>query len=421
MKLPPKLFVFSLAVTIVIVASDLQASTEDWPRFRGAQGNGSWNPPSLPADLTTLEPKQLWSQKVGGGYGGVTVSDGRVYLMDRQTTPEEVERVLCFEAKSGEPLWTHAYPVRYENLSYGNGPRASVTIHDGKAYTLGARGMALCLDAKTGAMLWQKDTMKDSGAEIPEWGFAASAYIWQDTIFLHVGAKPSGTILALEASTGRERWRAGDDPAGYCTPFVIEQQGQPQLIQWSPLHVLSFNPNTGAENWRFPYKIQYGVSIAQPIFHENILLVSGYWHGTRALRLGPGIKDMNLAWSQEKLLCGLMSQPLCKDGTVYLLDKAHGLTAFTLETGDILWRDDHQVTPKDRNPQVSLVWADESKNVAAGLNALGELIFMRLTPEKFEELSRHQVVGKTWANPAFTRNEIFARSDTELTAWRLWE
>jgi hypothetical protein len=70
---------------------------------------------------------------------------------------------------------------------------------------------------------------------------------------------------------------------------------------------------------------------------------------------------------------------------------------------------------------MSLVWADEKNNIACGLNAVGELVFARFTPEKMEEITRHQIIGKTWAHPAFTKDAVYARSDTEIVAWDLWE
>ena len=119
-------------------------------------------------------------------------------------------------------------------------------------------------------------------------------------------------------------------------------------------------------------------------------------------------------------MCGPMSAPLFKDGLVYMLDKTEGLTCFQLSDGSIRWQDGNQLTPKDRNPQLSLVWLDQSQNLVALLNAVGELVYARLKADGAEVLARHQVIGKTWAHPAFTKDSLFARSDTELTAWKLW-
>jgi len=405
----------------VVSGAGSSAADLEWPRFRGPQGDGAWNSKSIPKDLAELSPKKLWSQEIGAGFGGVTVAGGRVYLMDRIKAPEEVERILCHDAATGELIWNHSYAVKYDNLEYGSGPRASVTLHRGVAYALGALGMLHALDAASGDVLWQIDTRAEFDAEPPRWGLAASPFIWKDTVILHLGAKPGGSLICLELATGKEKWRYGNDPAGYATPMLIQHENKEQLIQWGPEHVASVNPDTGEEHWKFAYPIQYGVSIAQPLFKNHLLLVSSYWHGTRAIRLGTDIKNAALEWSQEKVLRCLMSQPLYKDGVVYLLDRTEGVIAFRLDNGEILWKDGHQFTPRDRNPQISLVWADEPRNIACGLNASGELFFAQFTSDEYLELSRHQIIGKTWAHPAFTHNTVFARSDSELAAWQLWE
>ncbi len=407
----------ALILSVFLSATLLGA---DWPRWRGPAGDGTWNPPNVPKDFASREPERLWKAPIGAGYGGVTMSDGRVYVMDRPKSPENTERVLCFEAETGQVLWSREWPADYGSMEYGTGPRASVTIHEGHAYTLGAVGTALCLNAKTGDILWQVDMVKDHDAKVPTWGFAASPVIDGEKVLLHVGAASQGSVVALDRKTGKILWKGGPDPAGYCTPEIITHAGSRQLIAWGPEHVQSLNPETGDVFWTWPYKITYGVSIAQPLYRDGLLLVSGYWHGTKVLKLGEKPEDVSLAWEKEKGMCGLMAAPLYKDGVVYLLDKDTGLQAIELKTGKILWSDDNTLTPKDRNPQMSLVWLKESEGLASLLNASGELVHVRLSRDGFDELGRHQIIGKTWAHPAFAGSLIWARSDTELAAWRLW-
>ncbi|WP_395744431.1 PQQ-binding-like beta-propeller repeat protein [Prosthecobacter sp.] len=396
--------------------SSVAFAAEDWPRWRGPNSDGRWNPQDIPADFARKEPVRLWKKDISAGFGGVTKSGNRVYVMDRLKTPREVERILCFDAESGREIWQQSWDVSYGGMDYATGPRSSVNITDGRAYALGATGVALCLDAETGQVIWQVDTVKTFGAKIPTWGFAASPVIDDTRVLLHVGAK-AGSVIALEKSTGKELWRGGPDPAGYCTPEIIQHASTRQLIAWGPENIQSLDPDSGRVNWLYPYKITYGVSIAQPLYHDGILLISGYWHGAKALQLG---KSPSLLWENQKDICGLMSAPLFKDGVVYMLDKTRGLRAFELKTGKILWSDDNKLTPKNSNPQMSLVWMQESSNLAALLNADGELVYVTLKPDKREELGRWQIIGKTWAHPAFAGNRIFARSDKELSAWQLW-
>ena len=405
-----------LCLALLAAAS---ASASDWPRWRGPTGDGRWNPSGVPADVARQEPERLWTTEVGGGYSGITIANGRVHLMDRPKG-EAIERLLCFDAATGKSLWTHSWPADYGRMEYANGPRASVTLHAGRAYSLGATGMACCLDAATGAVIWQVDTVREHGARVPTWGFAASPVIDGPRVLLHVGAEPNGSVLALDRTSGALVWRGGPDRAGYCTPELINHHGTRQLILWGPELIQGLNPDTGATLWTWPYKITYGVSIAQPWYHDGILVVSGYWHGTKALRLGDTPGKVDLAWENEKDMCGLMSAPLFKDGLLFLLDKNKGLQCFEHATGRLRWSDANTLTPKDRNPQMTLAWLKESEGLAALLNASGELVYVRLGPDGFEELARHQIIGKTWAHPAFAGNRVFARSDSELAAWRLW-
>ena len=48
--------------------------------------------------------------------------------------------------------------------------------------------------------------------------------------------------------------------------------------------------------------------------HGGIFFVSGYWEGSKAIRLGQQPADAKLIWEDERQLRGLMSQPLCRDG-----------------------------------------------------------------------------------------------------------
>ena len=108
---------------------------------RRVEGNGPVE--KFAADQITLR----WRVPIGSGYSGPTVADGRVYVTDRQTDPKPVERVLCFDAKTGRNLWTYSYDCPYRDVGYPAGPRASVSLDEGRAYALGTMGHLHCLDA----------------------------------------------------------------------------------------------------------------------------------------------------------------------------------------------------------------------------------------------------------------------------------
>jgi outer membrane protein assembly factor BamB len=220
-------------LAITSLTSPLPA--EDWPRWRGPRADGTWNAPKLPDKWPAGGPRVVWRKPIGSGYAGITASEGRIYTLDLESPiqptpkgasndrkPDGMERILCFDAASGEKLWSHKYAVKYGTMGgYANGPRTSPTIHDGRVYTLGAVGHLHCLDARTGKVIWSHDRVAKFGAQVPEWGLAGSPVMDGDHVIVHLGAKDGGCVIAFDRHSGKEKWRSLDDPAGYCTPAVF--------------------------------------------------------------------------------------------------------------------------------------------------------------------------------------------------------
>src|SRR5262249_686821 len=145
--------------------------------------------------------------------------DGKVYVTDFVTdgktnvdNPMAVadlkgkERVLCFDAKSGEPVWKYEYDCHYK-ISYPGGPRCAPTVHDGKVYTVGATGDLYCLDAAKGTLVWSKNYVKDYKAKVPIWGFAGHPLVVGKLVICITGA-PDALAMAFDKDTGKEQWTA---------------------------------------------------------------------------------------------------------------------------------------------------------------------------------------------------------------------
>ncbi len=401
-----------ICLIVEVTSSAADRPGEEWPRWRGPRGDGTWLGPKLPEKWPDGGIKPKWKVTIGGGYSGVTVAERRVFVTDYQKSPE-AERVLCFDADSGRILWKHEYPVTYGKLDYGTGPRAAPTWHDGKVFTVGALGELRCLDAKTGERQWSTNYVIDLNGRLPTWGYAGSVFIDGDRLLVQPGGAEGKSIAALNRHNGQVVWQNLSDEAGYATPMIAEQNGHRHLICWTPSHIRGVDPANGKPHWQVPYPVTYGVSIAEPIFQEGLVVVCGYWDGSKAIRLGAQPQQTELAWEENKFLRGLMSQPLYREGYVYLLDKQYGLTCFELKTAKKRWDDDNSMTPRGRNPHASLVWLGDSDRTII-LNSEGDLILARLNPSGYHEQSRTNITGATWAHPAFGGSCVYARSDTEL-------
>lgn len=143
------------------------AGAEDWPQWRGVNRDGVWNVDAVVDNLPSGQLPLVWSIPIEAGYSGPTVSNGRVYVMDRkQVGAKQTERVLCFDSETGSAIWQYEYEANY-TVSYTAGPRASVTIESGKAYSVGAMGHFCCLDAETGNVAWKRDLNHDYRINMP--------------------------------------------------------------------------------------------------------------------------------------------------------------------------------------------------------------------------------------------------------------
>ena len=138
----------------------------DWPQWRGPTRDGVWLETGLLREFPDeFTPK--WKAPIGSGYSGPTVAKGRVYVMDRVTEPKALERVQCFAWDTGKPLWSHEYAASYGQVGYQAGPRCSVLIADGRAYSLGTMGHLFCFDAASGEVKWSVDLDEEYDIRIP--------------------------------------------------------------------------------------------------------------------------------------------------------------------------------------------------------------------------------------------------------------
>jgi outer membrane protein assembly factor BamB len=399
-----------LFVLVLFFSWQGAVSAADWPQWRGAARKSRWPQEGLPDRLPDkLAPR--WKQSIGGGYGGIAVSSGKVYVLDRQSDPREVERVSCLDAATGKRLWTHEYAVRYGKMEYGNGPRSTPAVHRGKVYTLGALGHLFCLGAESGKVLWSCDTVKVFKGRVPTWGHACSPLVDGNRLIVGVGGQPGACLLALDIDTGKELWRSLDDRPGYSSPIVIDTGKWRQLVYFTPQRVVGLEPATGKIFWSVPFEgITYDVSISDVVWADGVLLASNYWSGSKAIQLDEHGMSPKVVWHGNALSL-LMSTPLVRGKHVYALDRFRGLKCIEMRSGKVIWEGEH-ITPRGTNPHASLVWLDDER--ALILNTPGELLLVKLTPAGLEKRGKAAVIGKTWAHPGFGDGCVFARSDSEI-------
>ncbi len=422
----------------------VEGLADDWPQWLGEKRDATWREEGIVREFPDGGPKVLWRSPVAHGYSGPAVARGRVYLTDfvigkgklindagAQVKLSGEERVRCFDAANGKPLWTHSEKRDYE-VSYPGGPRATPTVDGGQVFALGAMGHLTCLTTG-GELMWRKDFGRDYGARVPMWGHSAPPLVYGDTVICMVGGEGS-LVVAFDRHNGKERWRSlTADHCGYCPPQIIEHAGVEQLVTWHALGVSGHNPGTGEPYWMIPIKPTGGSAIAMPRKLGNKLFASGYNRIGGLIELDDNKPAARMAWRSgpKEGVYPVNNTPYLLDGMIYGVDvDRSALMGVSLESGERLWESRApalapEIASRQRVPRYGtafLVYHPGHRQFWI-LGEMGDLIIAELSPRGYREVSRAHVLAPTnrsgsrevlWSHPAFAMRSAFLRNDEEL-------
>jgi outer membrane protein assembly factor BamB len=407
------------------------ARADDWPQWGGPQRDLNWRETGIVEKLPAVDSQtgmlpRVWTAKIGDGYAGPAVADGRVFVMDR-IEEQNLERVLCFDAASGKEIWKHPYEAPY-TISYPLGPRATPTVDGERVYALGAVGNLLCFDAASGNVIWQKHLPTNFGTKLPVWGMAGAPLVDGEQLIVLAGGKPNALVVSLDKNTGEERWRKldGKEP-GYCAPVIVEFGGQRQLIVWHPEAVVSLNPASGDVLWTQPFEVQAGLTIPTPRKLGERLFVTSFYNGPLMIDLGADGKSPNVLWRSARgnneikndSLHAIMCTPVVTEQNIFGVGSYGEMRCLDTADGHIKW-ETFDATGRGRWWNAFLIPHEDRVIIC---NEQGDIIFAKLDGDGYHELSRAKLIAPTapiqrrttvWSHPAFAMKSVFARNDGEL-------
>ncbi|MFW5755234.1 MAG: PQQ-binding-like beta-propeller repeat protein, partial [Tangfeifania sp.] len=384
-----------ITAVLIITLFCFNAFSQDWPDWRGENRDAIWNEKGVVERFPAPEMTPEWRVSVGPGYTGPTVAKGKVYMMDRQEDPEQKERVLCFDAETGNPIWKHSYNCVYSGIGYQAGPRSSVVINDGKAYSLGSMGHLYCFDAETGKVIWKKVLNEEYKIDMPIWGIASTPLIVDEKIIVHASVADNACVMAFNKNTGEEIWKNLNDRAGYSAPVLIEKNGTRVVVNWTEHSLSGLNPETGEIYWRFPWETGSGMSISTPVLYEGHIFVSAFYSGSLLVKLADDYKSAEKVWQREgenerktdALHC-VMNTPVIIGDYIYGVDSYGELRCLELATGDRIWEDQ---TAVDRGRWANIHFIQKEEKTWM-FNEHGELLITELSPDGFHEISRTKII-----------------------------
>lgn len=382
----------------------------DWPDWRGPRRDG--RVPRLPARLP--EPlRQVWSRPaLPGCLAGLSVSEGRLVLAERDLADEQ-DVYRCLDAATGELLWQVAFPAR-GRLDYGQSPRATPVLRDGRAYLLGAFGGLRCVSLADGRVLWERDLRRDFQAALPPWGWCATPLLADGRLIVNPGSK-SAALAALDPATGQTRWTTPGKPAAYAAFVLAEVGGTRQIVGYDQDSLGGWDPATGRRRWSLVPPEPGDFNVPTPLVVDGDLVVATENNGTRRYRFDAAGRLVPEPVAVFAELAPDTATPVATAGRLFGADG--DLFCLDLRTLQPVWRQSDDAL----GDHATLV-ADDERVLVVTLG--GELWLLDARADRCRVLSRARVFEddvEVYSHPALVGPRLYLRGGARVVCLDLGE
>jgi outer membrane protein assembly factor BamB len=357
-------------------------------------------------------PRVVWKRALGDGYSSTAVEDGVLYTMYGKPGQEVV---LAANAESGSTLWEHATPATFQSdaREMGNGPYSTPLIAGGRLFTTGVAGRMQCLDKKTGKVVWTQDLWRGHGGSRLMYGYASSPIAYRDTVIVPVGGRGK-SVMAFKQADGTIAWARHDFGNVYSSPVLIDVGGLEQLAILMDGAMLALNPLNGDLQWQVPFKADYSIAVATPVWGpDNLLFISSEYNGgSKVIELqrdGLQTRATEL-WSSNRLRL-LHGNAIRIGEAIYFSSGGKGsqaiLSAVDARSGKIHWQ--------QRSIQkATFVWAD-GKLIT--LDQDGNLMMAHPSIEGFRITATAPLLTTlSWTPPALVGTRLYLRDRRTMMA-----
>ena len=281
-------------MTVMVALSVTTAVAADWPWIYGPKRDNTSDQKGLLRTWPKEGPKVLWTAPVGIGFGGPAVSDGKVYLLDRDEAVGDTLRVL--DLATGKELWTFAYAAPGAFMFAGS--RTTPTLDGELVYTSGPLGDLYAINTKTQKPVWHKNIWKDfGGGEYPRWAVVQNPLIYGSLLIVAPQTSQAG-VVAYDKLTGELKWKSAplSGTAGYVSPSIIKIGGEDHLVMITAAEgrgrnakggsVNGLDPRSGKVLWTYT-NWQCIIPVPQPVDagEGRVLITGGYGAGTAMIKV----------------------------------------------------------------------------------------------------------------------------------------
>ncbi len=407
----------------------LSSSPVSFTQFMGSNRDGTVDGNAIQTNWEKNPPEVVWRIPVGAGWSGFVVADA---LAITQEQFESKDAVTAFELNTGNLVWRTLTDRQHYHPLGGAGPRATPTIHSGSVIAQSSTGIVTSMDLRTGRLNWSVDLLAKSNIDqaaseaAVSWGRSGSPLVVDELVVVPLGAglKQPGVgsisgLIALDFSTGEERWRAGESQISYASPSLMTIGDREQIVIVNEADVTGHDVKSGDILWKTDWIGQSNgpssVSQATQLDNQRLLLSKGYGGGSKLLTFPEKFAspvEVGHSWHHPTIMKTKFMSP------VVLGDYVYGLSDGVLEC--MRWSDGVQMWKDGRQGRLG-----HGQMLLVGSQLLcssedGRLVLTDATPQKptnYESLSLLE--GITWNPIALAGDLVLMRNGEQAVCVRV--
>jgi outer membrane protein assembly factor BamB len=401
----------ALLLCLLLGQSHTGATTAepDWPQWHGPDRTAISTETGLLKSWPSGGPSMVWSiSGLGEGYGSVAIKGTQIFV---QGVKGNQSSVFCLNRADGKTVWVTALGPR-QGQDKGPGPRGTPTVESDRLYALNENGDLGCLKTADGAILWQRNILKDFGGRNPQWLISESPLIDGDRLIVTPGGE-GASIVALDKTTGKTIWTTKElsDPAAYSSCITADIGGVHTIVGFTSRAGVGVRASDGKLMWRYEKVSNRTANIATPIVHDNkVFYTSDYGTGCALLGLKAegGVVNAEEIYRSPEMM-NHHGGVVLLNGYLYGFSNAI-LSCVEFATGKTVWRD--RSVGKG-----TLTYADGQLYLLGESNVVG---LAEASPTGYTEKGRFQIADQgypSWAHPVVCGGKFYIRNQGTLACY----
>ena len=398
-----------LIFTVALVGLSLaSASAENWPGWRGPRGDGTSLQTNAPVHWSATS-NIVWKSEIPGvGHASPIVWDDRVFTVTSLAETEE-RCLLCLDRRTGRILWQKTVLKSPMEAKHSLNSHASSTpVTDGTLIYvafLDVHEMVVAAYDFSGQQRW----LVRPGPFASKHGFCSSPLLFKDKVIVNGDHDGDSYLVALDRQTGKELWKTKREnhTRSYCAPLIRDLAGRTQMVLTGDKCVASYDPNDGHRHWVIDGPTEQFV--ASPVYSEKtgLLYITGGFPDHHILAIRPdglgNVTKTHIQWRTTKGASYVPSPIIAGDYFLITSDQGFGL-CFEAATGKILWQE------RFGEHHASLVSAG---GLVYFLSDQGTTRIIRPGPS-LDLVAENELGEPCFASPAISHGQIFLRGDHHL-------